>query len=528
MRKKLICVLLALALTTGLFSGCSRSKSLNFSYPVTDDVRTFDPQYTTAPTARTVITNCFDCLVAQDADGNIIPAAAESWEQHGRMYTFRLRADAAWKIPDVVLNTFADKIPKTYAPVVTAADFVFACRRLASPETDAPAAYIFDSIQNFTEARAGLVAPDTIAVTASSDYTLTITTAYDDPDFLTKLSMPEAAPCHEEFFELCGGRYGLGRGYLIYNGPYYLTRWEEKSLYRISKDDEYTGLRAVGADAVWFYYNEDAQKMNDKLADGVYSAGITNITAFSPDTVDSDYTVTEINDVLHALIFNCSAGTAATPALRQALILSADNDIFSGTQSYFPAITAASLPDGVTENKLPAENVPAAKTALKAGLAELGTEKAEITVLCTAAHEDMLKQQMQHWQKTLGITMNVKINAVAANDLLNAVNSGDYEAAFYPLQAASDSYIDFLSAFVSGAAENLTGYASESYDKNFTALCGARTATAQAEAANLLLKELRDNAVFLPALQGSTYFVRNANAAGVYFRGSTSQLYFTK
>src|SRR5687768_4795483 len=72
-------------------------------------------------------------LTTEDAKGNPIPGAAESWEvsQDGLTWTFRLR-DHSW----------SDGVP------VTAEDFVFAWRRVLHPDTAAPYAYYLYPIRN--------------------------------------------------------------------------------------------------------------------------------------------------------------------------------------------------------------------------------------------------------------------------------------------------------------------------------------------------------------------------------------------
>lgn len=61
-----------------------------------------------------IIADFTDGLMQMDADGQPVPAIAESYDlsEDGTVYTFHLREDAVWSNGDPV----------------TAADFVFGCR----------------------------------------------------------------------------------------------------------------------------------------------------------------------------------------------------------------------------------------------------------------------------------------------------------------------------------------------------------------------------------------------------------------
>ena len=77
-----------------------------------------------------VIAATIEGLYTLDADGNAIPAIAESYDlsEDGLTYTFHLREDAKWSNGDAV----------------TANDFVYAWRRLVNPNTASEYAFIMD------------------------------------------------------------------------------------------------------------------------------------------------------------------------------------------------------------------------------------------------------------------------------------------------------------------------------------------------------------------------------------------------
>ena len=86
---------------------------------MTSDPATIDPSRTTETVSALVIMNCFEGLMGFDADGKLVPVAAESYEvsSDGRVYTFKLRKDGVWSNGDPV----------------TAKDFVYAWKRVLEP-----------------------------------------------------------------------------------------------------------------------------------------------------------------------------------------------------------------------------------------------------------------------------------------------------------------------------------------------------------------------------------------------------------
>ena len=269
--------------------------------------------------------------------------------------------------------------------------------------------------------------------------------------------------------------------------------------------------------------------MNEKLAGGTYAAGVTSTAVFDRDAVGKEYSIEDIDNVLYALIFNCGGTATSIAALRQALILSVDAKLFSENPTgYFPKNIAARLPEGITANAAPAENANAAKDHLRDGLAELDDDEAEIVILCAERHEELLKQQMQHWQKSLGVPINVRITPVTDSELQSAVENGEYQAAYYPLEARESAPTDFLSRFVSGAAGNVTGYSSEIFDDAFARIGMATNPADAAAAMNAAIEALKTDGVYLPLNYDSTCLLRSSGCADLYYTDSTALMYFVK
>ena len=90
-------------------------------------VMSLDPQQATDGTSFEVIADYTDGLMQMDADGQAVPAIAESYDlsEDGTVYTFHLRDDAVWSNGDPV----------------TASDFVFGWQRAVDPAIASEYAY---------------------------------------------------------------------------------------------------------------------------------------------------------------------------------------------------------------------------------------------------------------------------------------------------------------------------------------------------------------------------------------------------
>lgn len=93
--KKLLAILLCLALVVGCFAGCGQSagSGTTFRKMYSGEVTTMNYLVTGSTNDLIIPANVIDTLVEYDAYGAIKPALAESWEtsEDGLTWTFHLR-----------------------------------------------------------------------------------------------------------------------------------------------------------------------------------------------------------------------------------------------------------------------------------------------------------------------------------------------------------------------------------------------------------------------------------------------------
>ena len=524
--KKGISLLCALFALLAALAACSKDEVTVLSFAVPNTAGSFDPQVASDVTARIVARNCFEGLVYTAEDGSTEPGMAASWDlsADGRVYTFHLRQGEKWHLTTNAAEELEGKLPAGFAPAVTAADFAFALRRAADPATGAPDADLLLNVQNAAEIAAGKALPETLGVEAVDDYTLRITLSQPQADFLQVLSEPLCMPCNQTFFEATGGRYGLLIRYSLMNGPFYLSRFDDNS-YRVAKNPDYRGAHTPTADIIWLYRQTDEKTLFSSLRVGDYDGAYLTAAQMEALAPGEECTAIPLHDILRCILVNPTGDNLKNDHLRAAFFAAAD---VSSLCEDFGRTPAMRLAPGAVWNNTTAYhsvlNAATAATELKLGLEETKQDSVKFSLLCEPAYETALKKQLQAWQKTLGMGMNVGIYPIPAEELLSRVAAGDYEMAFAPVTALSGSPYFWFSSFSANGKNSVLPMESAAFDKTTAALLQAgederAKAFATAEA-TLLARH-----TVLPVWEESNYFICTEGVRGVRVLPGSDRLY---
>jgi oligopeptide transport system substrate-binding protein len=182
-----------------------------FTYWDLDEVSSHDPQIVEDVAGSYRVRNLFEGLLNQDADGNLVPGVAESYEasEDKKTYTFHLRENAKWSNGDPV----------------TAGDFVYAWRRAVDPETASPYAWFMEmmSIVNGPEIIAGEAPVDSLGVEAVDDYTLKVELTDSLSYFPMMVVHTTTFPAHQATIEEFGADWTKPE-HMVSNGAYTLAK----------------------------------------------------------------------------------------------------------------------------------------------------------------------------------------------------------------------------------------------------------------------------------------------------------------
>ncbi len=494
--RRVLAVLTALLILLTLTSCGDDGTGMGFRLPIDSEPRQLDPQSATEASSVTVITALFEGLTRLDADGAVVDGAATyTVSDDGLTYTFTLK-ESYWS----TISIRGEQTDWDEPTQVTAQDFVFGWQRAVSPDNQGGTATALYGIKNAEPIHKGEKKLSTLGVNAVSDTVLTVTLEKADPSFPARLATAPFMPCNQAFFEYTAGRYGLETKYLISNGAFSLTAWNHDQSLLLNKNEYYHAADKVAPSAVRFVLNSD-----DTVA-ALTEGGLD--AAFLPaDKVDAarqaGVTVHSLADSVRGVYFN-----TAVPPLSNASVRRALRDAVEWTTVYDhlvaagePKATGVIPPDALvgSEPYRNGENaatwstrVDAAQTALGEGLTAVYPEEGapampRLTLLAAedTVSADTARYIVQSWQKNLKLACSLEL--VDEQTLTARVRNGNYQIAIYTAVGGGLTAADNLTAFVGGAANNLTGFSDAVFDAAVTA--AARGGRAQATAAEAMLRD---------------------------------------
>ncbi|MCQ2462836.1 MAG: peptide ABC transporter substrate-binding protein [Clostridia bacterium] len=530
MMKKILCVVITVILL--ILCGCTKDtgEGKEIVFPIDEPLAYLDPQIVSSSSGRIAVKNCFEGLVRTDENGTVQPAAASDWSvsEKGTVYTFNLRKDAVWYIPKAVKlydkQVGEETVKDLPVLSVTADDFVFAFTRAVSPDTESAYAQSLSKIKNAQAIILGKMKPEKLGVKAVDEYTLEITLASADDDFLYLLTSPVCMPCNRGFFEKTGGRYGIGSEYMIYNGPFYISSWSSWSdgSAVLKPNESYNGSFKAKPSSVYLSQNSEQDTRLEKLENGIYDAApLTSDQTASVGTV-AGVRVYSFKNGIKGFLFNCADENLKNSTVRKALLYSLDLSVPGGEQvgGIVPDACIASgsgYREAAGKLDFPQINKKAASKYWQKALEKLKKSSISITVLCGTDDETAVRRIMQDWQALFGVSADIKCEAVEPHELSERIQSGDYQLALAQLTAQTEYASDFLMSFTSSSANNTVRFSNAEYDALMLRCVKAKgtvkTVSALKEAEQYLISQ----AVIIPVDNSEVYYGTAGNVSGAVF-----------
>lgn len=215
-------------------------------------VDTLDPHRSSAAWENIIIGDMFLGLTQHTADGQVIPAMAESWttSDDGLIWTFNLR-DTTW----------SDGTP------LTAEDFVYALRRIQDPAIASQYSsllYIIKNAQALNEAR---IEPEELGVRAIDDRTLEITLEQPAPYLLGLLTHYTTYPVPRHIVEQYGEAW-VQPDNIEVNGPYKLVYWVTGDQLVVEKNPAFYEADTLCFERVSYFELEDLAAVERRIEAG--------------------------------------------------------------------------------------------------------------------------------------------------------------------------------------------------------------------------------------------------------------------
>lgn len=555
--KKLISFLLCVCLLAALLCGCSgKERLIDFIYPFSADINSYDPQIAATSDEFLIIENTFEGLVRVDDDGTVKEGCAESWDisEDGLTYVFHLKKGLKWNINTERYTEgenkgkFKDKrlqlLGKEFNPDITANDFVFALRRAVLPETQAPMFSLISGISNAAAINSGNAGADTLGAVAVDDYTLRITLASPDDSFLSTLSCSIAMPCNEEFFNATKGRYGLDTKYTLFNGQFYVSQILQTS-YLLKQNTYYTGPypATAGELTLKILSEEDTGKKSvvSRLQSGYYDAAFITGSESEQLKETQGITYTPYQDTTWAFLLNTSNEIFQSATMREAFcrgfsrLEAPDKEYLTDSKSIVPFSCTAGGRNAaeVLGSATPPQDIAQSISLWKEGLTIIDSTDITVTVLTCEAMQNEVRAMLQGIQEGIGavvknndgdqISFTVKVEALSLDELKTAVNKREYDIALYPYKSASVSATAFLTSV---AASNKTGFDATAFEQAVSKAQNAANSEEEQQYLQQAEQALIASYSVYPMLCETSYYAAAKGVHGIQFHTGSGRVSF--
>ncbi|MBL8299680.1 MAG: peptide ABC transporter substrate-binding protein [Rhodanobacteraceae bacterium] len=303
---------------------------------------TLDPHRCQEVACGNIVRDLYEGLVAEDASGQLIPGAAESWtrSEDGLTWEFRLRPGLRW----------------SNGEPLDAPQFAASLRRALAPQTAAPMAALLRPIANAAAVSAGAMPPERLGVSAPDVSTLRIT--LDEPVALTdRLLLPIAFPVYLPALAQFGTQH-TRPGHLVGNGAYVLQTWTPQASLELARNAQFHAVATVAIERVRFVVTEDAASELKR-----FQAGDLHITETVPPKTLTALRAQfgqqlRISPYLGSFWLGLNLTRPPlreNPALREALVLALDREILTRHVTGLGEQPAWSIvPPGTRDHRLPA------------------------------------------------------------------------------------------------------------------------------------------------------------------------------
>ena len=230
-------VFLSAALGIVALAGCGREGGradlvfINGSEP-----ELLDPALITAQPSSRIAYALFEGLTIFGPEAEVRPGVASRWDisEDGRQYTFHLRPEACWSNGDPV----------------TSADFLYAWRRVLTPETGAEYASQLFPITNAEAFNSGKISDfSQVGVSASDAHILSVHLDNPTPYFPDLCAFATFLPVHQKTVE-ANADWASKPAHFMGNGPFLLKEWRLFDRVRIVKNPRFWDVKTVALSSV--------------------------------------------------------------------------------------------------------------------------------------------------------------------------------------------------------------------------------------------------------------------------------------
>ncbi|PAR37751.1 ABC transporter substrate-binding protein [Vibrio metoecus] len=455
------------------------------------EVASLDPHKTEGVPESNVIRDLLEGLVNQDANGNVVPGVAESWETtDNKTFTFHIRKDAKWSNGDPV----------------TAQDFVYSFQRAVDPATASPYSWYMEYTKmiNAKEIIAGEKDKSTLGVKAIDDKTLMFELESPVPYFVMMMGHTTVKPVHKATVEKYGEQWTKPE-HFVGNGAYVLDKWVVNERLELKRNPQYWDDKNTVLNKVTYLPIENqVAEMNRFLSGEIQITNELPLEHFKRLKKEHPESV-QVQGQLCTYYygFNTAKAPFDDVRVRQALSYAIDRDVISDAilgqgqkPAYFltPEITAGFSPEMPAYGKMTQkERVAEAKKLLEAaGYNKSNPLKFTLLYNTSENHKKIATAVQSMWKTTLGV--DIALENQEWKTFLDTRRQGNFDATRAGWCGDYNEASSFLTLLMSSNSSNDSKYHSAEYDatleKAMTSTSEEERQKLYAEAEKLLARDM--------------------------------------
>ncbi len=501
-------------------------KPVSFTYSFDNEPPGIDPGVSQGNVQGTIYHALYEGLVSEDAKGNIIPAAATSWDisSDGLTYTFHLRDGLKW----------SDGKP------VTANDFVYSWLRVLDPKTASTYTWFVETyLKNSTEYNQGKVTADQVGVKATDDKTLVVTLITPASYFPQALLTGVWMPVRKDAVESNPEKWPFDAKTAISNGPFMLTEYKIGAYITAVKNPYYWDAANIHIDNLKFAFITDPNTAYSAFLAGdvdgissVPSSELVNILAKD----DRLYTYDELR--FNFLRLNNTSPGLNNKLVRRAINLAFDRKAYLDglglitASPIFGTVPSSLFLDGKNFRQVSGNNGLAATAQVDAAkklLADAGFADGKGLPTYVLHCPDTQVKNAEIVQQMLLTNLGIKTDIKCVDTKLNfpMMIDGKYDIAFGGWGGDYNHPMTFLELFTSTAYDNATRWANKQYDD---LIAQARVTTDEAKQLDLFVQAehlLMDESPIVPISVPSGAIMMQKKVTG-WFITASDTLYISR
>ncbi|HBI1636103.1 TPA: peptide ABC transporter substrate-binding protein [Enterococcus faecalis] len=428
-------------------------------------ISTLDTTQTTDKNTFTMAQHLFEGLYRFDDDSATVPALAKDVKisDDGRKYHFTLREGIKW----------------SNGEPITAQDFVYSWKKLVTPATIGPNAYLLDSVKNSFEIRNGEKSVDELGISAPNDKEFIVELKQAQPSFLAVVSIAWLAPQNQKFVEAQGKDYALDSEHLLYSGPFTLANWDATSdTWTLKKNPEY-----YDADQVKLEEVAVSTIKEDNTGINLYQANELDLVRINGQYVqqyqDDPGYVSHPDVANYFLDFNKKEGTPlANVHLRKAIGQAIDKEALTqsvlndGSKPLNGLIPSKLYANPETDEDFRAYSGEYLKNDVKKAQAEWTKAQADVgkkvKLSLLAADTDQGKRIAEYVQSQLQENLpglEITISSQPSNNVNQSRREKNYELSLSGWIAGSSELDSYFNLYAGESSYNYGNYHNAKYDQ---------------------------------------------------------------